>query len=43
MREELMALFGREVDLAERAGIEQMRNYLRREEILKTAVLLDVA
>jgi predicted nucleotidyltransferase len=43
MREELIALFGREVDLAERSGVEQMRNYLRREEILNTAVLLDVA
>jgi len=43
MREELMALFGREVDVADRRGIEQMRNYLRREAILGTAVFLDVA
>ena len=34
---------GREVDLCERGGVEQMRNYLRRAEILETAVLLDVA
>jgi len=43
MRDELMEIFGREVDLAEKAGVEQMRNYLRRAEILETAVFLDVA
>ncbi|HYI08482.1 MAG TPA: nucleotidyltransferase domain-containing protein [Thermoanaerobaculia bacterium] len=43
VREELQAIFGRPVDLAERAGIEQSGNYLRRTEILGTAVLLDVA
>ena len=43
MREELMQIFGHEVDLAERSGIEQMRNYLRRTSILDTAVYLDVA
>jgi predicted nucleotidyltransferase len=43
MRDELMEIFGREVDLAERAGVEQMRNYLRRAAILETAVFLDVA
>jgi predicted nucleotidyltransferase len=43
MREELASIFGREVDLAERNGVEQMRNYLRRAAILETAVSLDVA
>jgi predicted nucleotidyltransferase len=42
-RDELAEIFGRRVDLAERSGIEQSRNYLRREEILTSAVLLDVA
>jgi predicted nucleotidyltransferase len=43
MRDELMAMFGRDVDVLERAGLEHMRNYLRRDAILDTAVLLDVA
>ena len=43
IHEELMALFGREVDVVEREGVELMRNYLRREAILTSAVLLDVA
>ena len=43
IREELAAIFGREVDVLERAGVERMRNYLRRDTILTTAVLLDVA
>jgi predicted nucleotidyltransferase len=43
MRDELGGIFGREVDLAERDGVEQMRNYLRRAAILETAVVLDVA
>jgi uncharacterized protein len=42
-RDELAAMFGRPVDLIERAGIERSRNYLRRAEILGSAVLLDVA
>ena len=37
MEEELKALFGREVDLAERAGIETSRNYIRRKDILQSA------
>ena len=36
MEEELTALFGREVDLTERAGIERSRNYLRRRAILQS-------
>jgi len=43
MREELADIFGREVDLADREGVEEMRNYLRRAAILDTAVFLDVA
>ncbi|HET7434672.1 MAG TPA: nucleotidyltransferase domain-containing protein [Thermoanaerobaculia bacterium] len=43
MREELIALFGRDVDLVERQGVERMRNYLRRAAILESAVLLDAA
>lgn len=42
-RDELAEIFGRHVDLLERAGIERSRNYLRRAEILGSAVLLDVA
>ena len=37
MEEELEALFGREVDLVSRRGIEQSRNHLRRTAILDTA------
>ena len=37
MEEELKALFRRDVDLTERAGIEQSRNYIRRKAILRSA------
>jgi predicted nucleotidyltransferase len=43
MKEELVAIFGRDVDLVEREGVESMRNYLRRAAILDTAVPIDVA
>ena len=43
MKDELREIFGRDVDLAERAGIEQMRNYLRKAAILESAVSLDLA
>ncbi|HYC89441.1 MAG TPA: nucleotidyltransferase domain-containing protein [Thermoanaerobaculia bacterium] len=43
MREELIAMFGREVDLVERSSLQYMRNYLRRDAIINSAVLLDVA
>ncbi|HEX2060643.1 MAG TPA: nucleotidyltransferase domain-containing protein [Thermoanaerobaculia bacterium] len=43
MRDELKVLFGREVDLVERNGVDRMRNYLRRDAILETAVSLDIA
>ena len=36
MEAELKALFGRDVDLTERAGIEQSRNYLRRRAVLRS-------
>ena len=37
MKEELEQIFGREVDLVSRRGIESSRNYLRKEAILGTA------
>ena len=37
MEEELKALFGREVDLVSRRGIERSSNHLRREAILRSA------
>ena len=43
MKAELEAMFGREVDLLTRYGVQQMRNYLRRAAIFESAVLLDVA
>ncbi len=36
MEEELKKIFGREVDLVERAGVEQSRNHIRREAILQS-------
>jgi predicted nucleotidyltransferase len=40
MREELMAIFGREVDLVSRRGLETSRNHLRRQEILSSAEVI---
>ena len=37
MEEELKGIFGRDVDLVEREGVEQSRNYLRRQAILESA------
>jgi predicted nucleotidyltransferase len=37
MEDELAEIFGRKVDLAERAGIEQSENYIRRRSILRSA------
>ena len=37
MEEELKAIFGREVDLVSRRGIERSRNLLRRKAILESA------
>jgi len=38
--EELAIIFGRDVDLISRRGIEQSRNSLRRHEILSTAEVI---
>jgi hypothetical protein len=43
MEEELEAMFGREVDLVTRPGIEASRNYLRRKAILSSARVLYAA
>ena len=37
MEEELRTLFGREVDLVSRRGVERSRNHLRRRAILESA------
>lgn len=43
MREELRAIFGREVHLVSRGAIEASRNPIRRRAILSSAEVLDVA
>jgi predicted nucleotidyltransferase len=43
MEEELKGMFGREVDLVSRQGIEASRNYLRRKAILDSAKVLYAA
>lgn len=43
MENELKALFGRDVDLVERAVIEQSQNYIRRREILTNPVTIYAA
>jgi uncharacterized protein len=43
MRDELVTLFGRKVDLVTRKGVERSRNALRRTEILETAKVFYVA
>ena len=37
MQDELSRILGRQVDLIERAGVEQSRNYIRRKAILQSA------
>jgi predicted nucleotidyltransferase len=37
MREELEAMFGRQVDLVSKEGIQQSRNWIRKREILGSA------
>lgn len=37
MEDEMEQILGREVDLIERAGVEQSRNYIRRKAILESA------
>jgi uncharacterized protein len=43
MQEELAQIFGRQVDLVSRRGIETSRNYIRRKEILNSAQVVHVA
>ncbi len=43
MQEELKAIFGREVDLISKRGLENSRNYLRRKQILDSAQVIHVA
>ena len=43
MKEELREIFGRDVDLVSRRGIESSQNYLRREAILSSAKVIHVA
>lgn len=43
MENELKEIFKREVDLVSRRGIEQSRNYLRRNEILSSAQVIYAA
>jgi len=43
MREELKEIFGRNVDLVSRRGIESSQNYLRRKEILSSAKVIHVS
>lgn len=40
MEEELEEIFGRKVDLLSRRGVERSRNYIRREAILSSALLI---
>jgi predicted nucleotidyltransferase len=43
MQDELKAIFGREVDLISKRGVETSRNYLRRKNILESAQVIHVA
>jgi uncharacterized protein len=43
MQDELKQIFGRDVDLVSRRGLETSRNYLRRKAILNSAEVLYVA
>ena len=43
MREELKDIFGHDVDLVSRRGIESSQNYLRRKEILSSAKVIHVS
>lgn len=43
MQSELEVLFGRKVHLVSRRGLEFSRNYLRRDAILSSAEVVDVA
>jgi predicted nucleotidyltransferase len=37
MQDELRGIFGREIDLISKRGLENSQNYIRKKEILKTA------
>ncbi len=43
MQDELKSIFGREVDLISKRGLENSRNYLRRKNILDLAQVIHVA
>jgi hypothetical protein len=43
MQAELKDIFGRDVDLVSKRGLENSRNYLRRRGILDSAQVIDVA
>ena len=43
MQEELKDIFGRDVDLVSRRGIESSQNYLHRKEILSSAKVIHVS
>lgn len=43
MQEELKQIFGRDVDLISKRGVEDSRNYLRRKAILESAQVIHVA
>ncbi len=43
MQDELKEIFGREVDLISKKGLENSRNYLRRKAILDSAQVIHVA
>ena len=43
MEEELKDIFGRDVDLVSRRGIESNQNYLRRKEILSSTKVIHVS
>lgn len=43
MQDELKAIFGRDVDLVSKRGVESSRNYLRRKRILESAEVIHVA
>ena len=43
MKDELELIFGREVDLVTRQGVEQSRNYIRRKSILSSVEVVYAA
>jgi predicted nucleotidyltransferase len=43
MQDELKEIFGRDVDLVSKRGLENSRNYLRRKKILDSAQVIHVA